>query len=53
MNDPAQRAVIEQKRLAAIAEQDRVKAEIAKQTKAVADIEDEARRANVPSGWLR
>ena len=53
MSDPAQRAVIEQKRLAAIAEQDRVKADIAKHTKALADIEDEARRANVPAGWLR
>ena len=53
MSDPAQRAVIEQKRLAAIAEHDRVKADIAKQTKALADIEDEARRANVPAGWLR
>ena len=53
MSDPAQRAVIEQKRLAAIAEQDRVKADIAKQTKALAGIEDEARRANVPAGWLR
>lgn len=53
MNDPAQRALIEQKRLAAIAEQDRVKADIAKQTKALAAIEDEARRANVPAGWLR
>jgi hypothetical protein len=53
MSDPAQRAVIEQKRLAAIAEQDRVKADIARQTKALADIEEEARRANVPAGWLR
>jgi hypothetical protein len=53
MADPAQRAVIEKKRLAAIAEQDRVKADIAKQTKALADIEEEARRANVPAGWLR
>lgn len=53
MSDPAQRALIEQKRLAAIAEQDRVKADIVKLTKAVADIEDEARRANVPAGWLR
>jgi hypothetical protein len=53
MSDPAQRAVIEQKRLAAIAEQDRVKADIAKYTKALAAIEDEARRANVPAGWLR
>jgi hypothetical protein len=53
MSDPAQRALIEKKRLAAIAEQDRVKADIVKQTKAVADIEDEARRAKVPAGWLR
>jgi hypothetical protein len=53
MSDPAQRAVIEQKRLAAIAEQDRVKADITRQTKALSDIEDEARRANVPAGWLR
>lgn len=53
MSDPAQRAVIEQKRLAAIAEQDRLKADIARQTKAIAEIEDEARRANVPAGWLR
>ena len=53
MSDPAQRAVIEQKRLAAIAEQDRVKADIARHTKGLADIEEEARRANVPAGWLR
>jgi hypothetical protein len=52
-DDPAQRAVIEQKRLAAIAEQDRVKSEVVKHTKAIADIEDEARRASVPAGWLR
>lgn len=53
MDDPIQRATIEKKRLAAIAEQDRVKTDIANQTKALADIEDEARRANVPAGWLR
>ena len=53
MDDPLQRSVIEQKRLAAIAEQDRVKADIVNQAKAIADIEDEARRANVPAGWLR
>ena len=53
MDDPIQRSVIEKKRLAAIAEQDRVKADVVKQTRAVADIEDEARRANVPAGWLR
>src|SRR6188472_3914980 len=53
MSDPAQRALIEQKRLGALAELDRVKADIPKHTKAIADVEAEARRANVPAGWLR
>lgn len=53
MDDPIQRSAIEKKRLGAIAEQDRVKADVVKQTRAIADIEDEARRANVPAGWLR
>jgi hypothetical protein len=53
MGDPIQRATIEKKRNEAIAEQDRVKADIAQQTKAIAAIEEEARRASVPSGWLR
>jgi type II secretory pathway pseudopilin PulG len=38
---------------AALAELERLKKEIEKQTKGIAAIEDEARRANVPSGWLR
>ncbi len=53
MGDPYQRALIEKKRFEAIAEQDRVKVDIAQQTKAIAAIEDEARRASVPAGWLR
>jgi len=53
MDDPAQRAVVEKKRLDALAEQARVKSEMAAHTKAIADIEDEARRAGVPAGWLR
>jgi hypothetical protein len=52
-DDPAQRAVVEQDRQKAIAELERVKAEIAQQTKAVAGIEEEARKAGVPAGWLR
>ena len=52
-SDPAQRALVEQKRLKALAEQDRIKVEITTQTKALQDIEDEARRAGVPAGWLR
>jgi hypothetical protein len=53
MGDPAKRAVVEKKRLEAIAEQDRLKAEIEIQTKAITAIEDEARREGAPAGWLR
>lgn len=52
-DDPAQRTVIEQDRQKALAELDRVKKEQAQQTKAIADIEEEARKAGVPAGWLR
>jgi hypothetical protein len=52
-DDPAQRAVIDADRKKALAQLDRVKAEIVAQTKAIADIEEEARRAGVPPGWLR
>jgi hypothetical protein len=52
-DDPAQRAVIDAERKKSIAQLDRVKAEIVTQTKAIADIEEEARRAGVPPGWLR
>ena len=52
-DDPAQKAKIEADRKAALAELDRVKKEIDDQTKAIAAIEDEARRAGVPVGWLR
>lgn len=52
-DDPAQRAVIETDRKSALAELERVRAEIAKQQKEIAAVEDEARRAGVPSGWLR
>lgn len=53
MDDPAKRAVIEKKRIEAIAEQDRLKKEIDDQTRAIAAIEEEARREGVPAGWLR
>ena len=52
-DDPAQRAVIDQNRLKAVAELERVQREIAAQTKAISGIEDEARKAGVPAGWLR
>jgi hypothetical protein len=52
-DDPAQRAKIETDRQAALAELERVRKEIDAQTKAIQAIEDEARRAGVPAGWLR
>lgn len=52
-DDPAQRAKLEGDRKAALAELERVKKELEEQRKAITAIEDEARRANVPSGWLR
>jgi len=52
-DDPAQRAVVARDRDKALAELDRVKDEIVKQTKAIADIQDEARKAGVPAGWVR
>jgi hypothetical protein len=52
-DDPAQRAAIETDRQRALAELARVKTDIEIKTKAIADIEEEARRAGVPPGWLR
>ena len=52
-DDPAQQAQIGQNRAKAVAELDRVQREIAAQIKAIAAIEDEARKAGVPPGWLR
>ena len=52
-DDPAQKAKIEADRKAAVTELERVKKEIDAQNKAIAAIEDEARRAGVPAGWLR
>ena len=52
-DDPAQRAVIANDRDKALAELDRVKNDITKQTKAIEDLQQEARKAGVPPGWLR
>jgi hypothetical protein len=52
-DDPYQRAQIADDRQKAIAELARVTSEIGKATKQIADIEEEARRAGVPPGWLR
>lgn len=52
-DDPAQRSVIANDRQKALAEMDRVTREIEQHTKAIADIQEEARRAGVPAGWVR
>ncbi len=52
-HDPAQQNVIAADRQKALAEIDRVKQEIAQHQKAIADIQEEGRRAGAPAGWLR
>ena len=52
-DDPAQRAVLTGERQKALGELDRLKKQIEAGKKAIADLEEEARRANVPPGWLR
>lgn len=52
-DDPAQRSAVGADRQKAVDELARVKAEIAQFQKAITDIQDEARRANVPAGWAR
>ena len=50
---PTQCKDVSEKRQKSIAELDRVKREIEAHTKAIADIQEEARRAGVPAGWVR
>ena len=52
-DDPAQRSVIEQERIEALEELDRTSEEIRQLDQDVRDIQEEARRAGVPPGWLR
>ena len=52
-DDPVQRAVIERDRIKAIAEQTRLTKAIQDDKKALAELQEEARRAGVPPGWMR
>lgn len=52
-DDPAQRAQISDNRQKKMAELGRVNSEVDKAIKLIAEIEEEARRAGVPPGWLR
>jgi hypothetical protein len=52
-DDPAQRTIIGANRDKSIAELDRLKVAIENDKKAIADLQEEARRSGVPPGWLR
>jgi cytoskeletal protein RodZ len=52
-DDPQQRAQIADQREKALTELDRLKKALDAATKGIADLEEEARRAGVPPGWLR
>jgi hypothetical protein len=52
-DDPYQRAQIADERYKAISELERARANIQKSKQHVTDLEEEARKAGVPPGWLR
>jgi hypothetical protein len=52
-DNPVQRARVGEDRDKALLELNRVKGEIEKAKKQIADLEEEARKAGVPPGWLR
>jgi hypothetical protein len=52
-DDPAQRAQIAADRQKALAEMEAVRKDIEQAKKQIADLEEEARKAGVPAGWLR
>lgn len=51
--DSVQQARVTQDRLKALEDLERVKADVELSKKQIADIEEEARKAGVPPGWLR
>jgi hypothetical protein len=52
-DDPASRGQLASERQRALSELERMKKEIEQRTKAVADIQEEARRAGAPAAWYR
>jgi hypothetical protein len=51
--DPAERSVLAAQRSRALDDVKRLKQDMAEQEKAIAKIEADARKANVPPGWIR
>jgi hypothetical protein len=52
-DDPAQQGALRQTLAKALSELERLKGQVAADQKAIADIQAEARRLNVPPGWVR
>ena len=52
-DDPGQRELVQTRVQRATGELQRVQQDIEKQTKAAADLQEEARKAGVPPGWIR
>ena len=52
-DDPLQRAAIERDRQRSISELGRLQQDIKDTQKALSDLDEEARKAGVPPGWLR
>jgi DNA repair exonuclease SbcCD ATPase subunit len=52
-DDPAQRAVLAEERQRAVEEFDRLTKQLESDREAIRDLQEEARRASVPPGWLR
>ena len=52
-DDPVQRAGIERDRLKAVGDLARLQQDLVNDKKALVDLDEEARRAGVPPGWLR
>ena len=53
MDDPGQRDLLQVRLQRASGELQRVQQDIDKQTKAASDLQEEARKAGVPAGWIR
>ena len=51
--DPVQRAGVERDRLKALAELNRLRKSVEEGKKALANLDEDARKAGVPAGWLR
>jgi hypothetical protein len=52
-DDPAQQGAMRQTLAKALGELERLKVQVVSDQKAISDIQAEARRANVPPGWVR